>query len=98
MKLDAKETIWIAQVLMEAGLNSNQDVVLRSDNQSAINWATGERFPSGRVWRSSLITFPRTSLLLKFTLNPPMVIEHARAAHPTPNSRVKCHLVKLVPR
>lgn len=49
MTLAAKETIWIARVLKEVGLESSQDVVLRSDNQSAIKWATGERCPSGRA-------------------------------------------------
>ena len=50
------------------------------------------------LWRSPLITFPRTSLVLKITLDLLMIIEQARAAHTIPNSRVKCRLAKLVPK
>lgn len=47
--LCAKETIWIRRVLKEASLEVNGATTVRSDNQSAINWATGERCPSGRA-------------------------------------------------
>ena len=48
------------------------------------------------VWRSPLITFPRTYLVLKITLDLLMIIEQARAAHTISNCRVKCRLAKLV--
>eukprot|EP00171_Calliarthron_tuberculosum_P003754 IDg3754t1 len=51
MTLAAKETVWVRRVLMESGMYKhwNVPVPLRSDNQSAITWATGERCPSGRA-------------------------------------------------
>ena len=50
------------------------------------------------MWRSPLITFPRTSLLLILTVGLHRTTEQARAAHPIPNLRVRCLLAKLVPR
>lgn len=49
MILAAKEIIWLTRVLTEAGFKPNPEVPLRSDNQAAIGWATGERCPSGRA-------------------------------------------------
>ena len=50
------------------------------------------------MWRSALTTFPRTSLLLRLTIDLHWTIEQARAAHPIPNSKVKCRLAKSVLR
>lgn len=49
MTLAAKETVWVRRVMLESGLGNGMDVAVpaRSDNPSAITWATGERFPSG---------------------------------------------------
>ena len=49
MTLAAQEVVWIGRVLMEAGLRDESKILLRSDNQAAIEWATGERCPSGRA-------------------------------------------------
>ena len=45
---------------------------------------------------SATYTFPRTSLVLRFTIDLHRIIELARAAHPTLIIEVKCRLVKLV--
>ena len=50
------------------------------------------------VWRSPLITFSITPLVLLSTLDPHRIIKETRAAHPTPNHEVKCRLAKLVLR
>ena len=42
MSLASKEVLWLTRVLDEAGLKSDSEVPLRSDNQAAIDWATGE--------------------------------------------------------
>ena len=49
MSLAAKETVWVIRVLTEAGFGPDDPVRIKSDNQSAIKWATGERCPSGRA-------------------------------------------------
>lgn len=46
LTLAAKETIWIGGVLSEVGLKQKGPSPIRSENQSAIAWATGERCPS----------------------------------------------------
>ena len=47
MTYAAQETTWVMPVLTEAGLEVNTSVPIRLDNQFAINWAAGERCPSG---------------------------------------------------
>lgn len=49
MTLAAKETIWVTRVLKEDGFGPDSTVPIKSDNQSAIKWATGERCPSSRA-------------------------------------------------
>ena len=49
MTLAAAELLWIRRVMMEAGIFVANGTPLRSDNQSAISWAIGERSPSGRA-------------------------------------------------
>ena len=49
------------------------------------------------MWRSPLITFSGTPLVLRLTLDPYRIIEQARAAHPSPDPEVKCRLARLVP-
>lgn len=49
LTLVAKEAVWAQRVLVEAGLVLEGPVPVRSDNQSAIRWAVGERCPSGRA-------------------------------------------------
>lgn len=49
MTMAAQELIWLGRVMSEAGLNVKEGTPLRSDNQSAITWATGERCPTGRA-------------------------------------------------
>lgn len=39
----------MTRVLTEAGFAPNMPVMVRSDNQSAIKWASGERCPSSRA-------------------------------------------------
>ena len=41
---------------------------------------------NAEVWRSPLVTFPGTPLVLILTVDPHMVVEQARLAHPIPNS------------
>eukprot|EP00171_Calliarthron_tuberculosum_P022036 IDg22036t1 len=43
------EVVWLRRVMSEAGLSVDRSIPVRSDNQSAITWATGERCPSGRA-------------------------------------------------
>lgn len=47
--LCTKETVCIRRVLKESNLEINGATTVWSDIQSAINWATGERCPSGRA-------------------------------------------------
>jgi len=49
LTLAAKEVIWVRRVLKEAGIGIKGPTCIKSDNQSAINWATAERCPSGRA-------------------------------------------------
>ena len=50
MPLAATELVWLKRVLCEAGVvDSTSPIVIKSDNQSAIAWATGERCASGRA-------------------------------------------------
>ncbi len=49
MALAAKEVMWLVRVMKEAELDIGVTVKIRSDNQSAIKWATGEKCPSGRA-------------------------------------------------
>eukprot|EP00171_Calliarthron_tuberculosum_P002470 IDg2470t1 len=49
MTVAAKEVIWLRRVLAEIGCGISSASVLRSDNQSAITWAEGERFPLSRA-------------------------------------------------
>lgn len=49
MTLSAKYSIWIRLVLIEADLDIERPIPVRSDNQSAISWATGDLFPSVRA-------------------------------------------------
>lgn len=49
MTMAAQELVWIGRVMCEAGVRDEATAPLRSDNQSAITWATGERCPSGRA-------------------------------------------------
>ena len=47
------------------------------------------------VWPPRLVLYTKTSLVLRFTIYLHRIIEQARAAHPIPNSEVKCRLAKL---
>lgn len=49
MSIAAQEVVWIRKVIQEAGLPMNVPTALRSDNRSAICWATGEKLPSKRA-------------------------------------------------
>lgn len=49
LTLAAQEIMWIVRVLREGGFDVEEPVPIRSDNQCAIEWATGERCPSGRA-------------------------------------------------
>lgn len=45
----AKEVIWMSRVIEEAGWKLCADIVVRSDNQSAIRWATSEQSSPARA-------------------------------------------------
>jgi hypothetical protein len=49
LTMAAKEVVWIRHVLEEAGLGISGATPVRSDNQSAIAWATAERIPLNRA-------------------------------------------------
>ena len=49
MVLASKKIIWLTRVLDEAGLKTNSEVTLRSNNQAAIGWETAKRCLSGRA-------------------------------------------------
>lgn len=49
MAMAAQEIMWLVRVLRESGFEVDGSVSLRSDNQCAIEWATGERCQSGRA-------------------------------------------------
>ena len=49
LTLAAKELIWVGRVLKEVGIKSLGTSSLRTDNEAAIEWATGEKCPSGRA-------------------------------------------------
>eukprot|EP00171_Calliarthron_tuberculosum_P018781 IDg18781t1 len=49
MTVAAKEIIWLRRVLAEIRLGICNASLLMSDNQSAIAWAKGERFPLSRA-------------------------------------------------
>jgi hypothetical protein len=49
MAVAAKDGIWLRRVLAEVECGMRSDSILRSDNQSAIAWAEGERFPLSRA-------------------------------------------------
>ena len=75
-------------------------VVVEGEQEPEQEEDTVQEPPEGEgvdVWRSLLITFLRTSLVLKITLDLLVIIEQARAAHTIPSSRAKCRLAKLVP-
>jgi hypothetical protein len=49
MTMAAKEVLWVRRVLTEAGFDAAGTTIIRSDNQSAISWATSERIPMSRA-------------------------------------------------
>jgi hypothetical protein len=49
LTMAAKDVVWIRRVLEEAGLGISGVTPVRSDNQSAIAWATAERTPLNRA-------------------------------------------------
>jgi hypothetical protein len=49
LTMAAKEVVWIRRVLEEAGVGISGATPVRSDNQSAIAWATAERIPLNRA-------------------------------------------------
>ena len=49
LSVAAQEIIWMRKVLMEIGFPPLKATPLRSDNQSGISWAVGEKLPSRRA-------------------------------------------------
>ena len=49
MTIAVKEVIWLQGVMTESGFKVGYRPLLRSDNQSAIAWATGEKSPMTRA-------------------------------------------------
>lgn len=49
LSLAAQETVWVRRLMEEIGMDVHGATPVKSDNQSAIAWATGERCPSNRA-------------------------------------------------
>jgi hypothetical protein len=49
MTTGAPESLWIGRILDEAGLEHSRPVPMRSDNEAAIKWTTGERSPVSKA-------------------------------------------------
>lgn len=65
MALAASECVWVRRVLREAGIKIDGPTPIRSDNQAAIKWASGEKCPSSRAKHIDV----RVHLIRQFVTN-----------------------------
>ena len=72
MTMAAQETIWARRVMDEAGLKVNGPTTLRTDNQGAILWATGDRSPSSRAKHIEV----RVHFIREFVSSSPLKLEY----------------------
>ncbi len=69
MTIAVKDVLWLQGVMTESGFASNIKPLLRSDNQCAIAWATGEKSPVTRAKHVDVLVHFIRDQVMKGTLD-----------------------------